>query len=141
LHDDKSWVHLNVPAIAIADECWNLSDGRTIARSKGEALAPELADKEQIYQHMLRIGAYRSGAEYQQNPFESMNEHERRYGAFGGRADVPNSPFVWFGWVPEREIMAYEVFDVGACDPAPPPRPHPAVEDLGSPIEVVEDDA
>lgn len=139
LASNQPWVHLNMPAIATAEEQWTLSDGRNLARRQGEALAPELADKQQLYQRMLEIGAYRFGAEFQQNPFENTNEDEMRCGAFGGQEGDPNSPGLWLGRVPESKIMAYEIFGIGECHPAPPPK-YFTIEDGPLPVEDVEDE-
>ena len=139
LRGNQTWVHLNLPAIATEDEHWVLSDGRTVDRQQGAALAPELADKQQLYHRLLDVGAYRFGAEYLQDPFEHMNPAEMRSGFFGSRDDDPNELSFWLGNVPESEIMAYEIFDMGPCHPAPPPK-YFSIEDGPLPVERVADD-
>ena len=66
--------------------------------------------------------AYNFGAQYQQAPFVHMNDEEVRGGCFGGPDDEWGFPAMWFGRVPERLIMAYEVFGVGEHHPAARPR-------------------
>ena len=139
LGDNQSWVHLNMPAIAPEDTRWVLSDGRIINRRQGEALAPELVDKQLLYQRMCEVGAYRFGAEYLQDPFKHMNEDEMRGGCFGPQANDPDGPTFWIGSIPETDIMAYEVFGVGDCHPAPPPISFP-IDGGPLPVEDVEFD-
>ncbi len=114
----QPWVHLNMPAIATADEHWELSNGRSFRRLKGEAMAPEIEDRQALYDRMRDIGAYNFGAQYQQAPFRHMNDLEMRGGCFGGPDNEWGFPPMWFGMVPETKIMAYEVFGVGDYNPA-----------------------
>ena len=122
LGGEQPWVHLNMPAIAMTDERWELSDGRVYLRRKGQALAPDIEGRRQLYDRMLDIGPYNFGAQYQQAPFKFMNDEEVRGGCFGGPDDEWGFPAMWFGRVPERLIMAYEVFGVGEHHPAARPR-------------------
>jgi hypothetical protein len=122
LGGEQSWVHLNMPAIAMTDERWELSDGRVYLRRKGQALAPDIEGRRQLYDRMLDIGAYNFGAQYQQAPFQHMNDEGVRGGCFGGPDDEWGFPAMWFGRVPERLIMAHEVFGVGEHHPAARPR-------------------
>ena len=122
LGGEQPWVHLNMPAIAIADEQWKLSDGRICLREKGQALAPDIEGRRQLFERMLDIGAYNFGAQYQQAPFEHMNDEEMRGGCFAGPDDEWGFPSMWFGKVRETAIMAHEVFGVGDRNPAQPAR-------------------
>jgi hypothetical protein len=122
LGGEQPWVHLNMPAIAMTDERWELSDGRVYLRKKGDALAPDIESRRQLFERMLDIGAYNFGAQYQQAPFTHMNDEEVRGGCFGGPDDEWGFPAMWFGRVPERLIMAHEVFGVGEHNPAARPR-------------------
>lgn len=122
LGGEQPWVHLNMPAIAMSDERWELLNGRVHLRNKGEALAPDIEGRRQLFERMLDIGAYNFGAQYQQAPFEHMNDEEVRGGCFGGPDDEWGFPAMWFGRVPEWLIMAHEVFGVGEHNPAAPPR-------------------
>lgn len=122
LGGEQPWVHLNMPAIAMEDEVWELSDGRSFCRSKGDAMAAHIEGRRALYDRMFDIGAYNFGAQYQQAPFKNMNEKEVRGGCFGGPDDEWGFPDKWFGTVPETTIMAYEVFGVGNYNPGAPPR-------------------
>lgn len=122
LGGEQPWVHLNMPAIATDDESWPLSAGRTIVRRKGEALAPNIEDRQQLFERMLDIGAYNFGAQYQQAPFEYLAPDEMRGGCFSSGDDELGCPTHLLGRVCEREIMAYELFGVGDRHPATRPR-------------------
>ena len=82
LSGEQPWVHLNLPAIAIADEVWRVSRGGVFTRRKGEALAPQIDGRVTLFRRMLDIGAYNFGAQYQQTPFEHMNDDGKRGGYF-----------------------------------------------------------
>lgn len=122
LGGEQPWVHLNMPAIAMNDERWELSDGRSLTRVKGQAMAPEIEDRLALAERLLDIGAYNFGAQYQQAPFRHMNEKEVRGGCFAGPDDQWGFPSMWFGTVPETIIMGYEVFGVGDRNPGAPAR-------------------
>lgn len=122
LRGARPWVHLNMPAIATVDECWTLSDGRTFERRKGQAMAPDLEDRRELYDRMRDIGAYNFAAQYQQAPYRHTNDEETRGGCFGGPDDAWGFPTLRFGTVPEVDVMAHEVFGVGDHNPASPPR-------------------
>ncbi len=121
LDSDQPWVHLNIPAVATTDETWPLSDGRSLNRSTGEAIAPQIESKSELYTRMHNIGAYNFGAQYQQAPFKNMNDEEDRCGVIGCE-DEWGHPGFFLGCVPEVNIMAYEVFGIGDRHPAPPVR-------------------
>lgn len=122
LGGEQPWVHLNMPAIAVTDERWALSNGRAYLRRKGQALAAAIEGRRQLYERMLDIGAYNFGAQYQQAPFEHMNDEAMRGGCFAGPDDEWGFPTMCFGKVAETAIMAHEVFGVGEHHPARPAR-------------------
>ena len=122
LGGEQPWVHLNMPAIATVDKVWELCDGRAVRRLKGQAMAADIEDRRALYERMLDIGAYNFGAQYQQAPFEHMNDKEVRGGCFQTGIDQWDFPEITFGTVAERAIMAYEVFGVGDHHPASKPR-------------------
>ncbi len=122
LGGEQDWVHLKLPAVAIADETWPLPGGRQHVRLKGEPLAPAIDDRTTLYRRMMDIGAYNFGAQYQQAPFRHMNDKEARGGCFAGPDDALGLPTMWFGRVSERRIMAHEVFGIGDRHPAERPR-------------------
>lgn len=122
LAGEQPWTHLNLPAIATDDEEWTLSRGGVYTRKKYEALAPTIDSRVTLYKRMLDIGAYNFGAQYQQKPFEHLNDEECRGGMFALPDDQYGFPHCSMRRVPERQIMAHEVFGVGKFHPAAPPR-------------------
>lgn len=122
LGGEQPWVHLNMPAIAEADERWELLDGRVYVRKKGQSLAPQLENRQQLFERMLDIGAYNFGAQYQQKPFQHMNGEEMRGGVFADPDDEWGFPQFSLRRVPEVNIMAYELFGIGDQHPAAAPR-------------------
>lgn len=128
LGGEQPWVHLNMPAIAMADETWSLSNGRVYVREKGQPLAPAIEGRRALYDRMMDIGAYNFGAQYQQAPFRHTNDQEMRGGCFAGQDDAWGFPTMWFGRVPETAIMAHEVFGIGDRNPGAPPRDMTAEE-------------
>ncbi len=122
LSGEQPWVHLNLPAIATRHEEWKLSRAGVFMRNKGEPLAPAIDSKETLYNRMLDIGAYNFAAQYQQAPFEHMNDDEVRGGCFALPDYENGAPNFYFGTVRETTIMAHEVFGVGNHHPATPPR-------------------
>lgn len=122
LQNHPKWVHLNMPAVAVEDERWDLSDGRAFVRKKRQVMASDIEGLRALYDRMMDIGAYNFGAQYQQKPFEHMNEKEVRGGCFGGPDDKWGFPDMWFGTVPETAIMAHEVFGLGDHNPGAPAR-------------------
>ena len=78
LGGEQPWVHLNMPAIAMTDERWELSDGRVYLRRKGQALAPDIEGRRQLYDRMLDIGRLQFRRAV---PAGALQVHERRGGA------------------------------------------------------------
>ena len=115
------WNVLSIPAIAMNDESWAMSDGSVFRRAKGEALMPSLECRNDLRQMMLNVGASRFGAQYQQAPFLPLNPQEVRGGAFRHVAE-DGMESMWFGTIPETTIMLHEVFGEGDRHPAEPPR-------------------
>ena len=122
LSGEQPWVHLNLPAIATEDEEWKLSRGGVYTRSTGDPLAPAIDSKLTLFERMLDIGAYNFGAQYQQAPFERMNDEAARGGCFADPDDQWGFPQFSLRLVPEIRIMAYELFGVGEHHPAAPRR-------------------
>jgi predicted phage terminase large subunit-like protein len=78
LHDDDLTGHLiqsgadytllNLPAIAGADQWFDLGNGRIVGRNKGEALFPEREPLELLHQIRMEVGTHNFEAHFQQNP-------------------------------------------------------------------------
>jgi predicted phage terminase large subunit-like protein len=60
--------HLNLPAMAIADETIPLGFGRVKQRRKDEALCPEREPLSELAKMRIEMGAYVFSAQYQQDP-------------------------------------------------------------------------
>lgn len=118
LGQETPWVHLNMPAIAVSDERWSKIGGQTIVRRRGSCLAGPVESKQQLFEHMLDIGAYAFGAQYQQAPVCNQEPDARRGGCFVDGIDPYGFQTFAMSRVSERAIMAHEVFGVGAQHPA-----------------------
>jgi predicted phage terminase large subunit-like protein len=68
LERDEGWVHLNLPALAEADERFDLGDGRIFTRAAGEALHPEREPRDTLERIKHTLGSYDFAAQFQQNP-------------------------------------------------------------------------
>ena len=119
---DKRWVHLNLPAMATEDEVWKLSRGQILTREKRGALAPTIDDSEALFTLLLQLGAYNFAAQYQQKPYERMEDDACRGGMFGLPDDEYGFPAFSVRRVHEIFIMAYEIWGFGAFHPAMPMR-------------------
>jgi hypothetical protein len=121
LNNKSTWTHINLPAIAMQEERWTLSNGRALSRRKGDPLAPALESREALFERMVDIGAYSFGAQYQQNPFKQLADDERR-GGFFVISEEWGFQQACLCRVCEKAIMAYEVFGLGDRNPALRPR-------------------
>ena len=68
LAEESGWHHLKIPAIAEEDESWNLSDGRTIKRSKGDVICPDQLSEKTLEEFKKGMGPVVFEGQYQQNP-------------------------------------------------------------------------
>ncbi|MEM9111447.1 MAG: hypothetical protein AAGC72_15655 [Planctomycetota bacterium] len=113
------WEVLNLPAIAIEDELFTLSDGRLVGRSKGEALHPGLEDHAQVRQLMLDAGAKIFMAQYQQEPY-APGQGNGYHGAatFLSHPDEVPRPG-WSPWgfthIEEERLVLDKVFGERMC--------------------------
>lgn len=120
------WEHLSLPAIALQDECWTLPDGRVINRRRGEALAPDMENRDQLRQRLNAVGARVFSGQYLQDPRVYSSPDEQRSGAFF--VDSGHGyPQLVFTRVPEANYMQHEVF--GDQDVFAPPRARPLTPD------------
>jgi predicted phage terminase large subunit-like protein len=71
---NEEWTVLNLPAIAMKDEVFYLSNGKTITRKKNDVLNPNLESAATLATIRANIGSYNFSAQYQQEPIpESGN--------------------------------------------------------------------
>lgn len=77
LHEDDStgyllekggWEHYSFPSIALEDEAWTLSNGKTICRRKGELLHPAREGHKVLEGLKRDLGTMHFNAQYQQQP-------------------------------------------------------------------------
>ena len=66
--EKENWVHLNMPAIAEADQVFEVGPGRFYERKEGEVLHPEREPKKVLDAIKETLGSYHFAAQYQQNP-------------------------------------------------------------------------
>lgn len=119
---EQPWTHVKVPALSTEDERWPRLVGGDLVRPKRQYMKSHHGDHVDLYRRLIEMGAYNFSAAYQQAPYRHMNEREVRGGCFDGGDDEYGFPTIWYGTVPEREILAFEVFGYGDRHPAAPAR-------------------
>lgn len=70
LAKDEGWVHVNMPAIAMQDEIWQLPYNNSHTRLKGQPLHPVREDQEQLIDILLSIGGYAFAHQYLQGSYK-----------------------------------------------------------------------
>ena len=121
------WEHLNLPAIAMEDECYPPLYGDKIIRHKGQPLQPHRENRQQLRDAMSRMGAIPFMAQYQQDPYPPGQRKER-----GGCFTVlPNENPTYddlsfaeyfFGRMREKDFALEKVFgEYLGIVPGPPP--------------------
>ena len=70
LQKDEEWIQLNLPAIALKDEMWNLPYGRKAHRKKAQALHPERESRAQLQEILEAIGGYAFSYQYLQGAYK-----------------------------------------------------------------------
>lgn len=71
LAKDEGWVHLDLSAIALQDETWDLPYGRTHHRSKGDVLHAGRKSLEQLLDILKSVGGYPFSQQYLQGQYKS----------------------------------------------------------------------
>jgi len=64
------WAHINIPAVAVADETWTLPHGRAYTRHKGEILQGDREDAAQLIEILHSIGGYAFAYQYLQGLYK-----------------------------------------------------------------------
>lgn len=114
LTGNQNWTVVRLPAVALANERWSLSNGTVYRRNKGEVLCPGRKSRDDLIGQLHQVGAGNFYAQYLQSPRKSG---EYRTGLF--RYPVPPdwkpgmSRGGFLGRVPEAGYILYEVFGVG----------------------------
>lgn len=121
LAKNEKWELINIPAIAFENEVWDLPQGRTHARQKGEALHQSRESREQLLEILTSIGGYAFAYQYLQGLYKPrfgvMDEGHvwltpYREGEFW---DARNSPQGAYGFIKfqESELIQWKVFGIG----------------------------
>lgn len=126
LAKDDGWVHINIPAIALADETWDLPHGRSYIRKKGEVLDPAREPVAQLVDILHEIGGYNFAYQYLQGLYTPVFGSEGhgnlwlsalRVGEFYHPDKVSGRPTGFFPFT-EAELILPRVFGIGE-DPCP----------------------
>lgn len=72
------WTHINIPAVAVADEIWALPHGRKYIRRKGELLQENREDVTQLIEVLSSIGGYAFSYQYLQGLYKPKFGREGR---------------------------------------------------------------
>ncbi len=122
----NGWVHLNLSAIALQDERYELSDGRIFTRKKGEVLHSERESFEQLLTTLDQINGYAFAYQYLQGqlmpkfrdkghgciwstPFKHGEFYDTRIHGAGNTG---------FKRITEKDLILSRVFGIGE-DPCP----------------------
>jgi hypothetical protein len=126
LAKNEGWVHLNLPAIALHDEVWQLPYGRQYTRKKGEVLHEARESREELYNTLISVGGHAFAYQYLQGAYKPQFGKEghgslwltpQRQGQFwDARIDVKRPH--GFHHFKESDLILPRVFGVGE-DPAP----------------------
>lgn len=126
LAKDESWVHLDLSAIALQDEVWDLPHGRTYQRLKGEVLHEARESIDDLQNTLKEVGGYTFSQQYLQSQYETRFGEEGRGCVFitpfkeGEEWDPRTSPPGLHGFYrfDEIEFILSKVFGIGE-DPLP----------------------
>ena len=127
LAKDEGWVHLNLPAIAVQDEIWELPYGQKYQRAKGEALHEARESREQLLGILKALGGYPFSYQYLQGAYKPHFGEEgygsiwltpQREGVFWDARTSPQRPFGFYD-LKEEDLILPKVFNIG-YDPHPP---------------------
>lgn len=126
LAKNDGWVHLNLSAIALQDEVWDLPYGKTYHRPKGEPLHEERESLFQLQAILRSIGGYAFAYQYLQGQYKpAFGENGKgglcltpfREGEFWDARTSPHSPR-GFHQFDESNLILPRVFGIGE-DPYP----------------------
>lgn len=127
LAKNEGWVNINMPAIAIEDETWQLPHGQIHVRKKFEALDPARESVEDLVNILTSIGSYAFAYQYLQGRYKPQFGKEGKYGRWitpyregefwDDRKD--RKAFTGFLIVKEEDLILARVFGIG-IDPCPP---------------------
>lgn len=120
------WAHINIPAVAFADETWALPHGCTHARRKGEVLQPDREDVAQLIDLLASMGGYPFAYQYLQGLYKpkfgtygegSLWLTPMREGVFYDERQNPGGLHGAY-YFKESDLILPKVFGIGE-DPCP----------------------
>lgn len=108
LAKDEGWVHLNLPAIALQDEVWDLPHGRIHQRQAGELLHADRQSLDKLLDTLKAVDGYTFSQQYLQGAYKPRFGEE-------GRGCVFLTPFregeVWDGQTSPPRQHGFYLFD------------------------------
>ena len=126
LSRSEKWNAVVLPAIAVRDEAWSLSDGRLVPRSKRKVLCPDRDSRDDLRAQLDRIGGLNFAAQYQQDPRAGTEHRSYFQGPRSYDGWKPGMPTWGGGGLYTTTIaqdLAKELFDEGIEDEPPGLRP------------------
>lgn len=126
LAKNEEWVHLDLSAIALQDEIWNLPHGRTHLRSKGDVLHADRKSHDGLLDILNSIGGHAFSQQYLQGQYTPRFGEEGHGSVFltpfreGEEWDSQTSPPRLHGFYryDEADFIRPKVFGIGE-DPLP----------------------
>tara|TARA_R110002095_G_scaffold74152_8_gene63238 strand:- start:2651 stop:3793 length:1143 start_codon:yes stop_codon:yes gene_type:complete len=126
LAKNENWVHLDLSAIALQDEIWDLPYGRTHQRSKGEVLHTNRKSRDELLDTLKEVGGHAFAQQYLQSQYETRFGEEGHGCVFltpfreGEVWDPLTSPPGPYGFYRSKEsdFILPKVFGIGE-DPYP----------------------
>lgn len=126
LAKNEKWVHLDLSAIALQDEIWNLPYGRTHLRSKGDVLHADRKSHDGLLDILGSIGGYAFAQQYLQGQYTPRFGEKGHGSVFltpfreGEEWDPQTSPRRLYGFYrfDESDFIRPKVFGIGE-DPLP----------------------
>lgn len=126
LAKNLGWEHINIPAIALEDETWQLSYGQTHIRLQGDNLHEARESRAQLLDMLNVIGGYAFAYQYLQGLYKP------RYGLHGEGCElvtplregefwdprIKGKSYKAFIKITEKELVASKIFGIGS-DPCP----------------------
>ena len=126
LAKNEGWMHLNLPAIAMQGEVWDLPHGRTHQRQAGDLLHADRKSIDKLLDTLDSIGGYAFAQQYMQGAYKTRFGEEGRGSVFitpfreDEEWDPRTSPPGLHGFYrfDEGEFIRPKVFGIGE-DPLP----------------------
>lgn len=126
LQNEMSFKALVLPAIALRDEEWILSDGRVLTRKQGEPLHPERANRDFLICTLARLGGFSFSYQYLQGAYlpPISAEEEAHYQSVwfplpAGTKRPALAEWVLHFKITAQEYVVRDVFGIAPPEPVP----------------------